>query len=114
MTSFKDLIPVDANEHIIGVLSTVADTGPEGYKLVNGEGTILEWKTPSDGKLHAIYMPGVIVATSTETAGAISVTYTTGGVEHTATIDSGGHSSGTVSPTSGSSYTVDPGTTITV
>lgn len=98
-------------------ISRVRTTGPAGYTLINGTGTILSWTVPNDGKLHACMLMGEQVTTSAETGGQVQVSFTApDGSTQTFTIFSGGSGAGWIScgGSSWQNFSVAPGGTITL
>lgn len=71
----------------------VADTGLQGYTLINGTGPILTWQTPNDGLMHVCQIMGMIRVTSAETGGQIQSNGTSpdGSPFVQFTSDAGGH-----------------------
>lgn len=114
MTAYKDILPIDANGNVIGLLDNVATTGAAGYTLINGTGAALTYTVPSDGALHCLIVVGAVVVTSTMTGGQIQMVTTTGGTAKTTTISAGSFSNGTVTTTSSSTIPVDAGSTVTI
>jgi len=78
------------------VLALQAATPAAGFALQNGTPTILTWTAPNDGNLHRFAIYGNTVITSTETGGAIHITWTppTAGSSTSAGTDSGGTAAG--------------------
>ena len=54
----------------------LAGTGPAGYTLVNGTGTILTWAVPADNLIHSLLLTAFIHVTSNQTGGAITLNTT--------------------------------------
>lgn len=61
---------------IFGLLATTATNNPNGFALQNGTPVILSWTAPNDGQLHRVSLFSTLDATSAETGGIISLTYT--------------------------------------
>lgn len=79
-------LPVGSANQVLGVASGMpawqlgltlqGTTGVGGYTLVNGTGTVFTYTTPNDGLMHRILTFANKVVGSTETGGAIWVTFT--------------------------------------
>jgi hypothetical protein len=99
-----------------GGLSQVATTGPAGFALQDATPTIFSWIAPNDGNLHAVALYSEKYVASTETGGAIGLTFTIGGQTGTVTPFGGGGAEG-IRPngTAGAlNIVVDPGSTVTL
>jgi hypothetical protein len=96
------------------LMAKAADTGDAGYQLVNATGTILSWTAPADGQLHRITLTALLGVTSTETGGAIGLTFTDpGGTTHTnSTQFAGGAGAGVT--TALADRLVAPGSTVSL
>lgn len=90
----------------------LARTPVAGYTLVNGTGTIITCKVPNDGQTHPVMVTGVIIVTSAETGGQITVSFTLNGGGQLLQIQAGGGGAG--QSAAGGNFMADPGTTFTV
>jgi len=54
----------------------LATTGASGFALQNGTPNVLTWTAPNDGNMHRVLVMAVLHCTSTETGGAVSLTFT--------------------------------------
>jgi hypothetical protein len=62
--------------HVHTGLALQATTPVAGYTLINGTGTIISYTSPNDGAIHPVAVFGGVRVTSTETGGAIQLSYT--------------------------------------
>jgi hypothetical protein len=56
-------------------LALQATTGPNGYTLINGTGTVLSWTAPNDGNLHRFTVFAAMLVSTVETGGFIQMNY---------------------------------------
>ena len=97
-----------------GVLAKVADTGINGFALVNGTPTIISWTAPNDGNLHPFVITGGTHVTVAETGGAVHGAWTLpDSTNASAGTDSGGRAPGGFGWTSQSGV-IGPGQTVIV
>lgn len=57
-------------------LALAADTGADGFPLVNDTPGIVSWTVPDDGQLHLVQVIANASVTASETGGAVGVTWT--------------------------------------
>lgn len=93
------------------VNSTVPGAGG-GFTLVNATPAIIGWTTPADGNTHVVQVSGALVVTTLEVGGAISITYTSGGVAITQALFASAQAAGNF--TASFAVTCDPNTTVTI
>jgi hypothetical protein len=96
-----------------GGVSKLAATPAAGYALQNGTGPILTWTAPNDGNLHAAQINLVLIVTSAETGGQVTISFTVGGQAKANTVAAAGGGIG-VFPENPYTFTCDPGTTVTL
>lgn len=92
-----------------GVLAT---TGPNGLALQNATPTIASWQAPNDGNLHHVDCAAHQNVTTLETGGAVTLSWTCGGVAFTKALFTGGSAAG--QQVISQSVVCDPGSTVSI
>lgn len=96
-------------------LGLLATTGINGFALQNGTPTILSWTAPNDGQLHRVQIANSRSVGSTETGGAVGITYTDpGGTTTTISVSTGGSPGGGTFSYPTPYIVIGAGTTISV
>jgi len=79
----------------LGGLVKQADTGPNGFTMINGTQTILTYTTANDGLLHTVIVNLGVLVTVLQVGGALQLAWTDpAGNARTSTLNSGGLGTG--------------------
>ncbi len=100
----------------LGGLALQATTGPAGYALVNGTGTVISWTAPNDGNMHRFLVTASQHVTSAETGGQMKITLTTpdGYTNGSITLYNGGSGTGFAPPSQVPVGLIEAGTAVIV